>query len=146
MPTSSGSTWVEHIGVDECWRLLASEPVGRVGVINDSGPEVYPVNHVVDRLTVLFRTDPGCILRAIDRSPAVCFQVDGIDRADETGWSVLVKGRGAEVVDPDELGRLATVPLRYWSIGPKAHWVRIEPREVTGRRIWRGDGLGARSA
>ncbi|HEX6419478.1 MAG TPA: pyridoxamine 5'-phosphate oxidase family protein [Acidimicrobiales bacterium] len=146
MPASSGSTWVEHIGVEECWRLLAAEPVGRVGVINDSAPEVYPVNHLVDGHTLLFRTDPGGVLRAIDRSPAVCFQVDGIDRAAETGWSVLVKGRGVEVIDPDELDRLAAVPLRYWSIGSKAHWVRIQPREVTGRRIWRGGGLGARSA
>ena len=39
--------------------LLASTPVGRIGVLIDSAPEVYPVNHRVDGETILFRTDPG---------------------------------------------------------------------------------------
>jgi nitroimidazol reductase NimA-like FMN-containing flavoprotein (pyridoxamine 5'-phosphate oxidase superfamily) len=71
----------------------------------------------------------------------VCFQVDAIDPEDETGWSVLVKGRAAEVVDEGELRRLAELPLRYWSIGEKVHWVRVTAREVTGRRIWKGNGI-----
>ncbi|HET9611895.1 MAG TPA: pyridoxamine 5'-phosphate oxidase family protein [Acidimicrobiales bacterium] len=142
MSTTGGRTWLEHVGVDECWRLLASTPVGRLGVLNDSAPEIYPVNHAVDGRTIVFRTDPGCMLRAIDRSPAVCFQVDGLDPEDETGWSVLVKGRAAEVADEVEQRRLAELPLRYWSIGEKVHWVRVMAHEVTGRRIWKGDGLG----
>jgi len=136
MGVIDGRSWLEHIGPEGCWTLLAATPVGRVGVINDSAPEIYPVNHVVDRDTIVFRTDPGTKLRGLLRSPAVCFQVDGIDPADATGWSVLVKGRAVELHDVDDLRRVARLPLRFWALGDKAHWIRIVPDEVTGRRIW----------
>jgi uncharacterized protein len=138
-----GRTWVEHLNPTDCWSLLAAAPVGRIGVLNDSAPEIYPVNHVVDRGTIVFRTDPGSKLRGLLRSPAVCYQVDGIDPADATGWSVLVKGRATELHDPDDLRRVADLPLHYWTLGDKAHWIRIVADQITGRRIWsrttRGD-------
>src|SRR5512145_3366853 len=70
MDTDDRHGWVEHLGVDECWRLLAATPVGRVGVIVDSGPEIYPVNHAVDGRSIVFRTDSGNKLAGIDRTPA----------------------------------------------------------------------------
>jgi nitroimidazol reductase NimA-like FMN-containing flavoprotein (pyridoxamine 5'-phosphate oxidase superfamily) len=136
MALIDGRTWLEHLSARQCWELLAGTPVGRVGVINDSAPEIYPVNHAVDGDSIVFRTDPGSKLRGLTRSPSVCYEVDGIDRDDATGWSVLVKGRAVEVRDPDELRRLAALPLRYWTLGDKAHWVRVVANEVTGRRIW----------
>ena len=136
MATIDGRTWLEHLSPPECWRLVAATPVGRIGVLNDSAPEIYPVNHVVDRDTILFRTDPGSKLRGLLRSPTVCYQVDGIDPTDATGWSVLVKGRAVELHDPDAVRHAATLPLRYWTLGDKAHWIRIIPNEITGRRIW----------
>jgi nitroimidazol reductase NimA-like FMN-containing flavoprotein (pyridoxamine 5'-phosphate oxidase superfamily) len=136
MGAIDGRTWLEHISPTECWALLAATPVGRIGVLNDSAPEIYPVNHVVDRDTIVFRTDPGSKLSGLLRSPAVCYQVDGTDPADATGWSVLVKGRAAELHHPDDLRRVASLPLHYWTLGDKAHWVRIIPDQVTGRRIW----------
>jgi nitroimidazol reductase NimA-like FMN-containing flavoprotein (pyridoxamine 5'-phosphate oxidase superfamily) len=136
MGVIDGRTWLEHINPKECWALLASTPVGRIGVLNDSAPEIYPVNHVVDRDTIVFRTDPGSKLRGLCRSPAVCYQIDGIDPDDATGWSVLVKGRAVELRNPDDLRRAAELPLRYWALGDKAHWIRIVPDQVTGRRIW----------
>ena len=136
MATIDARTWLEHLSPGECWRLLAATPVGRIGVLNDSAPEIYPVNHVVDRDTILFRTDPGSKLRGLLHSPAVCYQVDGIDPTDATGWSVLVKGRAVELHDPDALRDAAALPLRYWALGDKAHWIRIVPHEITGRRIW----------
>jgi nitroimidazol reductase NimA-like FMN-containing flavoprotein (pyridoxamine 5'-phosphate oxidase superfamily) len=117
--------------------------VGRIGVINDSAPEIYPVNHAVDRQTIVFRTDPGSKLRALVRSPAVCYEVDGIDPADATGWSVLVKGRAVELHEIDELRAAFALPLHYWALGDKAHWIRIVPDEVTGRRIWSRTSPGA---
>jgi len=134
--TIDGRTWLEHLSPVECWRLLAATPVGRIGVLNDSAPEIYPVNHVVDRDTILFRTDPGSKLRGLLRSPAVCYQVDGIDPTDATGWSVLVKGRAVELHDPDSVRHAAALPLQYWTLGDKAHWIRIVPNEITGRRVW----------
>ena len=124
----------------ECWDLLASTPVGRIGVLVDSAPEIYPVNHAVDGQTIVFRTERGEKLRGLDRSPSVCFEVDGYDPTTSTGWSVLVKGRAREVTGAEEERRLLALDLRYWSVGPKPRWVRIEPAEVTGRRILRPEG------
>ncbi len=145
MGVIDGRTWLEHISPTECWSLVAGTPVGRIGVLNDSAPEIYPVNHVVDRDTIVFRTDPGSKLRGLLRSPAVCYQVDGIDPADATGWSVLVKGRAAELRNPDDLRRVANLPLHYWTLGDKAHWIRIIPDEITGRRIWSRTSPGDRA-
>lgn len=135
--TVDSRTWMEYMSEAECWKLLAGAQVGRLGVLVDSAPEIYPVNHMVDDYTIVFRTDPGTKLAGLAKSPAVCFQIDGIDPEGHRGWSVLVKGRAAELTDPDERHRATERNLRYWSVGPKPHWIRIEPREVTGRRIYR---------
>ena len=135
MAVLDSRTWMEHLGEEACWQLLASTPLGRVGVIVDSAPEVYPVNFRVDRGTVLFRTDPGTKLRGIDRSPSVCFEVDDMDAAARTGWSVLVKGRAQELLHPAEVRAAESEPLEPWGFGPRSHWIRIVPTEVTGRRL-----------
>lgn len=132
-----GKAWVEYLDGDECWRLLAQNPVGRVGVIVDSGPEIYPVNYVADHRTIVFRTESGNKLHGLHRSPSACFEADGLDMWERTGWSVLVKGRAEEITGADELRRAAELPLQLWSIGVKQHWIRITPRDVTGRRIHR---------
>jgi nitroimidazol reductase NimA-like FMN-containing flavoprotein (pyridoxamine 5'-phosphate oxidase superfamily) len=141
------NTWLEHLSPAECWRLVALTPVGRIGVLHDSAPEIYPVNHAVDEGAVVFRTDPGSKWRGLLRSPAVCFEVDGLDAEHETGWSVLIKGRAVEVRDPDEIRRLDELGLRNWVLSERRHWVRIVPEVVTGRRIWnRVTGLAPSSS
>jgi nitroimidazol reductase NimA-like FMN-containing flavoprotein (pyridoxamine 5'-phosphate oxidase superfamily) len=130
-------SWMEYLGPPECWSLLSLHPVGRVGVLVDGAPEVYPVNHAVDGATIVFRTDPGNKLRALERSPLVCFEADGLNLDALTGWSVLVKGRAVEIVAPEELEQAERLPLRFWALGDKSHWIRIVPDEITGRRIHR---------
>jgi nitroimidazol reductase NimA-like FMN-containing flavoprotein (pyridoxamine 5'-phosphate oxidase superfamily) len=136
MAVIDGRTWMEHLSLARCWELLASQPVGRIGVLYDSAPEIYPVNHMVVDRTIVFRTDVGSKLSALDRNPAVCYEVDAIDAEHTTGRSVLVKGRASVVKDPAEQRYLDAQGLRHWSLGHKAHWIRIVPAEVTGRQIW----------
>jgi nitroimidazol reductase NimA-like FMN-containing flavoprotein (pyridoxamine 5'-phosphate oxidase superfamily) len=140
MGVIDGRTWFEHLSATTCWKLLGETPVGRIGVLVDSAPEIYPVNYVVDRDTIVFRTGPGEKLRGLDRSPSVCFQIDAIDPATKSGWSVLVKGRAKEVTHPDELHHLGELTLDYWTIATRPNWIRITPAEVTGRRIHHGSG------
>ena len=52
---------------------------------------VLPVNYVLDGDVIVFRSDPGEKLDAIDGHPA-SFQIDFIDAFHHTGWSVLVRG------------------------------------------------------
>jgi hypothetical protein len=48
----------------------------------------------------------------------------------------VVRGEAIDVTDPAELARLRKLPLHPWAPGAKAHYVRILPAALTGRRIW----------
>lgn len=128
---------LEVLDRDTCLELLAAAEVGRLAIGGLGEVILLPINYALDGETVVFRTDPGTKLAGLAKSPAVCFQVDGLDPERHKGWSVLVKGRAHELTDPEDRHRAAERNLRYWSVGPKPHWIRIEPREVTGRRIYR---------
>ena len=127
----------------ECFELLAREQLGRVAVVDDRGPIVLPVNFVLDRHMVVFRTDEGTKLDAAIRGSRVAFEIDGTDAAAHTGWSVMVRGEAVEVTDPAELARLSRLPLSPWAPGAKTRYVRILPAVLTGRRILPG-GPGSR--
>ena len=119
----------------ECFELLAHEHLGRVAVVDDLGPVVFPVNFVLDRHMVVFRTDEGTKLDASIRGSRVAFEIDGTDAAAHTGWSVLIRGEAVEVTGPAELARLRKLPLDPWAPGAKTHYVRILPAALTGRQI-----------
>jgi len=106
-----------------------------VAVTDDHGPVVFPVNYVLDRHTVVFRTEPGAKLHAAARGSRVCFEVDRVDAAARTGWSVIVRGEITEVTDRTELTRLRGLPLQVWAPGARDRYVRILPAVLTGRRI-----------
>lgn len=137
MTVLDGRTWLELMSPPECRRLLTEHQVGRIGVLVDSAPEIYPVNYRFDGEAVLFRTAPGSKLRGALRSPSVCFEIDGVDLQNHTGWSVMVKGRARELTDAAEIKAAEAHPLRVWSIGEKDHWIRIQPDDISGRRIHR---------
>jgi uncharacterized protein len=126
---------VQELTKAECFALLAGERLGRVAVVDDRGPVVFPVNFVLDRHTVVFRTEPGTKLDAAGLRGRVCFEADGTDAAARTGWSVIVRGEITEVTDRAELARLRELPLRVWAAGTRDRYVRILPAVLTGRRI-----------
>lgn len=125
----------QELTKSECFELLAREYLGRVAVVDDRGPVVFPVNFVLDRHMVVLRTDDGTKLDAAVRGSRVAFEIDGTDAAAHTGWSVVVRGEAVEVTDPAEVARLRRLPLRPWAPGTKGHYVRILPAVLTGRRI-----------
>jgi uncharacterized protein len=125
----------QELTKSECFELLAREHLGRVAVVDELGPVVFPVNFVFDRHMVVLRTDEGTKLDAAIKGSRVAFEIDGADPATRAGWSVVIRGEAVEVTDPAALARLRTLPLRPWAPGAKAHYVRILPAALTGRRI-----------
>ncbi len=119
----------------ECFGLLAGQHVGRVVLVDDRGPVALPVNYVMDRHTVLFRTDQGSKLDVAVRGGQVGFEVDGVDKATRTGWSVVIRGEATEITDRDDLARVRKLPLTPWGPGAKSRYIRILPAALTGRRI-----------
>lgn len=130
-------TWLVDISDEECAELLAVTPLGRVGVVVNGRPEIFPVSHVYDRDTgtVAFPTNDRTKLRAALDWPYVAYEVDGVDPDGDGGWSVTVVGRAEEVTDPDSIARLSGQRQVLWRSGEAAQWVRIVPEKVTGRRI-----------
>jgi hypothetical protein len=96
------------------------------------------VNYAVDESgAIFFRTDPGTKLDAVAASPAIAFEIDGVDEEHELGWSVLVVGPARRLGTPAEIAHAKTLPLQPWAAGEKAHIIRLSPTHVTGRRIYR---------
>jgi nitroimidazol reductase NimA-like FMN-containing flavoprotein (pyridoxamine 5'-phosphate oxidase superfamily) len=124
---------LDELDADECWRLLASQQVGRLAVMVGQYPRVFPVNYAVDGGTIVFRTAPGTKLYALERS-TVTFEVDDVTPA---GWSVMVHGVARELLPERhrELAERSTGGGAPWAPGARDHIIRVVPDHVTGRRI-----------
>jgi nitroimidazol reductase NimA-like FMN-containing flavoprotein (pyridoxamine 5'-phosphate oxidase superfamily) len=136
MRTVDPRTGIEVLDYGECLRLLATKQVGRIGFAIWGGPEVLPVNYVLDGDAVVFATGAGSKLAAVVRSPVV-FEVDDTDEQTRSGWSVVIHGLAQEVTAADTrtLERVQALPLEPWAEGRKPYYVRITPRFVSGRRV-----------
>jgi nitroimidazol reductase NimA-like FMN-containing flavoprotein (pyridoxamine 5'-phosphate oxidase superfamily) len=128
---------MQELEPEECLRLLATVPVGRVGVTIDALPAVLPVNFVVTSGAVVFATVPGTKLDAATAGAVVAFEADSYGTAEAPGgWSVLVRGIAREVTDPAEIEIAHALPFNSWAWdGGADRYVMIEPTVVTGRRI-----------
>ncbi len=126
---------LEILPFDECLRLLASVPVGRVGFFADGELVVLPVNHVVDGQDPVFRTARGSKLSAAEGQNLAAFEADHYDEQTRTGWSVLVIGRAEVVYDEAEVQRLSRRGLHPWVTAvERPFWIRIRAISVSGRR------------
>ncbi|WP_146339741.1 pyridoxamine 5'-phosphate oxidase family protein [Nesterenkonia sp. NBAIMH1] len=135
MRNSSSASKTEILDGRECWELLRAESLGRLAVCPDGRPEIFPVTYLTERESVVFRTGPGTKLTAAMSDAPVAFETDGIDTARNTAWSVVVKGTAIALEHTDEFKDSPAYRLRAWQAGPKDHFVRIVPDEVTGRRF-----------
>ncbi|WP_432548564.1 pyridoxamine 5'-phosphate oxidase family protein [Kineococcus sp. SYSU DK004] len=131
-----GRGTTEVLSRDDCFRFLQSHQVGRLGVVLKGYPVIVPVNYALDRGVVVVRTRSGSTLSAADHAN-VCFEVDQVDPAHRTGWSVLVRGLAEDVTDlegDDVLRASRAAGADPW-VGERDRWLRVIPHEVTGRRI-----------
>jgi uncharacterized protein len=140
--TATGPDSTMHvIPTEECYRLLGSHEFGRIGVVADHYPLILPVNYRLDGTTVVISTHPGTILHAAEHAN-VTFEVDEIDRASRSGWSVLVRASAEEVGAEHRAELVAQTQqtgVRPWAPGDKGHWIRLITHEITGRRIVPGE-------
>jgi uncharacterized protein len=136
METPATETVIETLSEDECLELLAGHQVGRLAVVVDGQPEIFPVNFRVDNGTIIFRTDMGSKLHGAVLAK-VAFEVDHLDEDHRLGWSVMVQGTGFDMTDTidarsEELRRLPLVP---WASGDRSYWVKIVASVTSGRRL-----------
>lgn len=95
-------TWLIDICAEDCAELLAGSGLGRLGVVVNGRPEIFPVNHVYDARSgcVVFPTRARTKLHAaldwpwVARRTHVRIPVAG--RALAPGWERFRVGRGAQ--------------------------------------------------
>lgn len=134
-PSFDATMAMELLNVSQCWAFVRSAEVARVAVCSDGQPEIFPINYVVDRGSVVFRSAPGTKLAALANDQRVAFEVDGFDPEAGQAWSVVIKGDGTKIVHPPAVLEAAELPLFPWQAAPKPVFVRIEPTEVSGRQF-----------
>jgi nitroimidazol reductase NimA-like FMN-containing flavoprotein (pyridoxamine 5'-phosphate oxidase superfamily) len=134
LATDRAGLEILHLG--DCFRLLESVPVGRIGFLAGGEVVILPVSFLVDGQDVVFRAEAGSKLAGIEVGQYVGFEADAYDAAAHTGWSVTVSGLAETVESDAECTRLDALGLRPWGeAAANQAWVRIRPVSISGRRI-----------
>jgi nitroimidazol reductase NimA-like FMN-containing flavoprotein (pyridoxamine 5'-phosphate oxidase superfamily) len=127
---------LEELSLEECERLLEDNDFGRLAVVVEGRPVIFPVNYEYAEGRIAIRADPGMMLDAATLS-SVAFEIDTVDVETRSGWSVLVQGFSQDVTEAiDDVSEVVrTLPVDPWPAGEMEHWIRIEPRFISGRRL-----------
>lgn len=127
---------LKELTASECAGLLAAGRFGRLAVLVDGQPMIFPVNYLYRDGVIVFRTNRGTKLTGADYA-RVAFEIDGVHPDGQSGWSVVVRGRAYELTeslgaDAETLKSLA-IPSALRDDAEAI--VEIIPESVTGREI-----------
>lgn len=127
---------LSRLGTQECLALLGTRTVGRLAYIARAGvPDIVPVNYTVVGADVIVRSGAGPKLQAAERREVVAFEVDDLDDATRTGWSVVAVGR-AERLTAAQISALPVESLpTTWAEGPRWSVLRLRRPRLDGRRL-----------
>lgn len=134
-PNPTQSDGVRTLSPEDAWERARTMVVGRLAFSSGERLELFPINYLVDRGTVLFRTAPGTKLAASMGRLKVAFEVDGYEADVREAWSVVIHGVLEPVLNTEEIVDAVALPLFPWQSGEKAFFVRIVPSEITGRQF-----------
>jgi uncharacterized protein len=129
------ATRLEDLGPEECLRLLATQHLGRIGMVVDGQPMVLPVNYALLGETIVFRTARGSGFDRLVRRAEVVFEIDHADPAFHSGWSVIGRGTAEGIDERIDTAALERLVQRPWARQVPAGWIAVPLRQVTGRRI-----------
>jgi hypothetical protein len=125
----------EILDSDECWKLLGHTSVGRLAVLVDGQPDVFPVSFKLDGEDLLFRTGEGKKLQAMEANSLVALEADSVSAEFGLAWSVVVKGKAVQDDAAEPALNETRRGLFPWQGVGKDHLIRIVPQSVTGRRF-----------
>jgi uncharacterized protein len=126
-----------EIGEEECFALLGLQTLGRLAVVRDGRPEIFPVNYAMDGRTIVIRTAEGLKL-TYGSLAHVAFEVEDIDRNARDGWVVVVHGFAEEITDGGDRWSVHAreVGASPWVKGPHDRYLAISHNHLSGRRIF----------
>ena len=109
-------------------------------------PAVVPVTFALHADGIVMRTfGYTSLAAAAARGGVLAFELDHIDPASRTGWSVVVLGEPELVTNAEERARINLV-LEPWAPGHHDVCIRLPLTVVTGRRIASSGSAPATSA
>src|SRR4029453_12851293 len=120
--------------------LLDSEEIARVAWPGRDGVAIVPVNYTVADGSLWFATSPSPTLGRECAGQTLAIEIDHIDRATRSAWSVVVCGVG-ELVDAADVPDVLA-DLRIWPSGSRPLFIRVEPADITGRKLLASAGVG----
>jgi nitroimidazol reductase NimA-like FMN-containing flavoprotein (pyridoxamine 5'-phosphate oxidase superfamily) len=129
---------LEEISEEECLEILDRHSLGRIAVVTDWQPQIFPVNYAMRGRIIAFRTGSGTKLSHAPGSK-VCFEIDEYDPLAGAGWSVMVQGVAVDATESFDDVSWAARAATPWPLAPgaKPYRVAIEPSKITGRRFRR---------
>ena len=127
------SAGLEILDREECLKLLAGAPIGRVIYTEQALPAVQPVTYAFHDGAVVLRTAAGSRLATATGDTVVGFQADEFHPDTGAGWSVMIMGRAAAVTDPAERAELDRLRMRQWSRGLPGDYIKIDAERASGR-------------
>ena len=124
------------IGEEECFALLGRQNLGRLAIVRDGHPEIFPVNYAMDGRTITIRTAEGVKLTYASLAH-VAFEVEDIDPVTREGWVVEVRGFAEEITDAGDpwSEHARDAGATPWVKGPHDRFLAISHTQVSGRRI-----------
>jgi nitroimidazol reductase NimA-like FMN-containing flavoprotein (pyridoxamine 5'-phosphate oxidase superfamily) len=124
---------VTSMNEQECWDRLSGVTLGRLATSIDSRPDIFPVNFVIQRRTVLIRTAEGAKLVGVSINPWVAFEADDHDVMH--GWSIVVHGHAAVLESVADIALAEKAQVLPWTATSKTRFIRIEATRISGRRF-----------
>ena len=136
MSESKATPELEEITEVECLEILNQHSLGRIALVVQGQPRIFPVNYSMSGRIVVIRTAAGTKLFHAPEAK-VAFEIDEYDPSNGVGWSVMVQGIAHDATDSfDDISWAAhgTSP-KPLAPGAKPYLVAIESRVITGRRF-----------
>lgn len=118
---------------NEAWNLLSSVALGRLVTSFGGQLEIFPVNFVIQKGTVLFRTAEGTKLFTTVMNEKVLFEAD--DHTTVEGWSVVIRGTARMLTGAEEIHDAEQAGLMPWVPTEKLRFVRVTPNEISARHF-----------
>jgi hypothetical protein len=144
-PAPGAHRWrvLETLSEAESLQLLGSGGMGRLVYDGRYGPMALPVMYKVDKGSVVVGTwDPVLfdedLRTGIEHAEyQVVLQADQIDVEAREGWFVMVRGPAHHLDTQAECRPFMGTGLEPWIEGVPAHFIRVNPASIWGRRTHR---------
>jgi nitroimidazol reductase NimA-like FMN-containing flavoprotein (pyridoxamine 5'-phosphate oxidase superfamily) len=121
----------------ECIERIGVRGVGRAAICGPAGPQIFPINYVVDGQSIVFRTSASSTLATMGPGAILAFEVDDLDPGHDRGWSVVAVGTAERIDDEAELDMLRERGLEPQPLaaGLRRNYVRLSWTDITGRAV-----------